>query len=609
MSNLVSLPSAAAPDALLARARQAERQGELDEAVTLYNQLLVERPDHPDALLALARLLTDRGQTERAVTCYERLLQLRPEDADAALELGLLHEAAGQVEEAVALYQKVASQTDDRRLDHAARAAAPAPAADPPPATGTDPSTALACPADAHAVTLCELFAGREGVHARQWVSDNGRAGYSPVREPFTPAVARNHLMGTYTVGVYPLRLDNSVRLLCFDLDLTKEALKHAAGSVRSMQGCQERVQQTANALHDRLAGLGIPSHLEDSGYKGRHVWVLFEEPVPARVVRRLARRVLAGHELPDGVQIEVFPRQSRVNAGSLGNLVKLPLGVHRRTGRRALFVDDQGRPLPAPLDVLLRLRRVSTEAVASALEALEDSDDEDGDSNDGKNGSAHGDEGLPPGGASPAAPPAPRGRAADLQAPYRLEEDLEVQQVLAGCPVLADICRRLEQTGQLTSEERLVLTHTLGCLGEGHRAVNHLLSRVSDLDATLLLSSRLRGNPTSCQRIRSRLPDLTERVCADCSFDCAAGHYPTPLLHATGPGQRLSPGSLELDRTVRDYVKLRAELSRVGRAVEELGQRLRRLMSDQGLDALTTSLGTLRSGPGENDLILELAG
>ena len=50
--------------------------------------------------------------------------------------------------------------------------------------------------------------------------------------------------------------------------------------------------------------------------------------------------------------EIEVFPKQDEVNEGGFGNLLRLPLGVHRRTGQEGFFVDlHQGYGVPFAAD------------------------------------------------------------------------------------------------------------------------------------------------------------------------------------------------------------------------------------------------------------------
>ena len=65
------------------------------------------------------------------------------------------------------------------------------------------------------------LFQGREGVFARQWL---GGQGYSPVRpeRSINADDILSHIRSTETYGIYPIRKDNTVKLICFDVDLPK---------------------------------------------------------------------------------------------------------------------------------------------------------------------------------------------------------------------------------------------------------------------------------------------------------------------------------------------------------------------------------------------------
>ncbi len=55
---------------------------------------------------------------------------------------------------------------------------------------------------------------------------------------------------------------------------------------------------------------------------------------------------------------LEVFPKQDRLAGKGLGNLVKLPLGIHRGTGRRSHFVPRQGRTVWEELECLRTVQR-----------------------------------------------------------------------------------------------------------------------------------------------------------------------------------------------------------------------------------------------------------
>ena len=51
-----------------------------------------------------------------------------------------------------------------------------------------------------------------------------------------------------------------------------------------------------------------------------------------------------------------MFPKQIKVVEGGFGNLVKLPLGVHRKTGQRSYFLDDNFNEIKSMEEVVKRL-------------------------------------------------------------------------------------------------------------------------------------------------------------------------------------------------------------------------------------------------------------
>ena len=152
--------------------------------------------------------------------------------------------------------------------------------------------------------------------------------GYTVVRESLTDDAIRQHITGQLTLGLYTAP-DSTTKWLCIDVDtLERTALEE---------------------LWRRLSGLRLPYLTEFSGQKGYHVWVFFRTPVQNRVARELGRLVTRDHE--------IFPKQEVIADGGLGNLVKAPLGIHRVTGKRCLFVNRDLKVLPDQLKVLGAIR------------------------------------------------------------------------------------------------------------------------------------------------------------------------------------------------------------------------------------------------------------
>jgi len=143
------------------------------------------------------------------------------------------------------------------------------------------------------------------------------------------------HLRGMVTAGAYQIGQDGStVRWLCLDFD--------DDGQVGA-----DELRASVVAARAALAALQVPTVPEASGGKGWrcHVWGFFLAPTPAIKARVLIDSALKDAGLSDKTYIERFPKQSRALNG-YGNLVKVPFGVNRKTGKRSYFFDADLRPI-----------------------------------------------------------------------------------------------------------------------------------------------------------------------------------------------------------------------------------------------------------------------
>ena len=62
---------------------------------------------------------------------------------------------------------------------------------------------------------------GREDIFAVQWSYD-GKNGYSPQRRKIQKKDITTHLKGEKTLGIYQLKVDNSIKFGAFDIDIKK---------------------------------------------------------------------------------------------------------------------------------------------------------------------------------------------------------------------------------------------------------------------------------------------------------------------------------------------------------------------------------------------------
>jgi hypothetical protein len=151
------------------------------------------------------------------------------------------------------------------------------------------------------------------------WQQPDGS--YISIHKPLDMRLIRGHLLGHITLGAYALDQESMAHWICLDAD-------------------DEEHWQGLLALAASLEKKRIMPYLEGSR-RGGHLW-LFTPPLAGMYARRFAYYLLAEHPLSG---IEVYPKQDMLVSGP-GSLVRLPLGVHRKTGRKYHFMTRDGQPL-----------------------------------------------------------------------------------------------------------------------------------------------------------------------------------------------------------------------------------------------------------------------
>lgn len=170
--------------------------------------------------------------------------------------------------------------------------------------------------------------------------NSSGQSVYTPVRGDVTMSMIEQHLMGNIVLGAYTLNANSKCTWMAFDIDAKTP----------------EEARELTLKLHELLRN--VPHVVEFSGSKGYHLLVFFRNPVEAERLKNLGdeARELVGGKRSGDLHIEVFPKQKELtDSNPLGNLLKVPLGIHPVTGKRSIFVDpdgewEQGTPLdPIP--------------------------------------------------------------------------------------------------------------------------------------------------------------------------------------------------------------------------------------------------------------------
>ena len=245
-------------------------------------------------------------------------------------------------------------------------------------------------PPEAKIALFRSLFRGRTDVYPRRFENrKTGKAGYAPacanewVRGvcekprikcaecpnrrflPVTDDVIRYHLSGTdpdgkaFVGGVYPLLLDETCFFLAVDFD--KGAWRDdAAAFVHTCRGLQ----------------LSPVVERSRSG-RGAHVWLFFENAVPAALARRLGAHLLtetmeARPDIGFDSYDRLFPSQDTLPQGGFGNLIALPLQKGARREANSVFVDERSTPYDDQWAFLASVRKISRSCIEGIVAEAE---------------------------------------------------------------------------------------------------------------------------------------------------------------------------------------------------------------------------------------------
>ena len=179
---------------------------------------------------------------------------------------------------------------------------------------------------------------------------DNGRYYYFQPKERLTQkrltldgSSVRKHLTGIQTIGLYAINPETQrSKWVAIDADYS-------------------RAHRDLAALKLELKEDGVEAALEMSR-RGAHLWILCEEPLPAKDCRiyiynlalRLGVPIKGTLNQLDG--IEIFPRQDELRDGEFGNAIRGPLGVHRANMHRYWF-EAAAPDLPSQFAYLRHLK------------------------------------------------------------------------------------------------------------------------------------------------------------------------------------------------------------------------------------------------------------
>ena len=132
-----------------------------------------------------------------------------------------------------------------------------------------------------------------------------------------------------FVMGIYPMLLDETCYFLAADFDKATWEVD----AIAFLKTCHRK---------------NLPAVIERSrSGKGAHVWLFFEEAIPAGLARKLGALILTETmESNPAIGLDsydrFFPNQDTLPRGGFGNLIALPLQKSARNNGNSVFIDDE---------------------------------------------------------------------------------------------------------------------------------------------------------------------------------------------------------------------------------------------------------------------------
>lgn len=231
------------------------------------------------------------------------------------------------------------------------------------------------------------LFRGREDAYATAFLMNNTRIGYSPV-------CANLWKQGLCRKGKVKRACDGCPNRKLVPLD-DKALIRHFRGKdarfrdvaglypMTEKSGCfllvadfdDEGWQEAASAYRTSCMSMGLSCSVERSrSGAGAHVWIFFEEELPAAKARQLGTLILDDarrrcSHIGFASYDRLFPTQDTLSKDGLGNLIALPLQGAAVVQGNSVFVDESFCPYPDQWAYLSCVKQASAEDVEQLLQ------------------------------------------------------------------------------------------------------------------------------------------------------------------------------------------------------------------------------------------------
>ncbi len=442
------------------------------------------------------------------------------------------------------------------------------------------------------AAKVYAAFVGREDVFAKEGLDERRGRRVDTELRPITEQIIREHLAGRMTVDSFIQRPNSTVKYMVIDVDLSKKIVLQFQRESDEYQRYMQKALDYTVDIKRILSRLGMTGYIEYSGSRGYHLWLFFNEWIPTRYANMLSDIVDKERTKDEDITIEYFPNKTRLKEGRYGQTIKIPYGIHVKTGERTYFFNEEGQPVMESDVFVDGIAKASLTDIKRIIAVNMKADDETG---------------------------SEKSVDTDISALGNVGDN--IKSVLMGCSLLRYLCLKSVKTGYLTHFERLTILYVFGHMGDDGKEFVHTVMKFTlnyKHDVTEHFIRRRPDKPVSCIKLRDQYKQLTAEFGCSCSFKRSQNCYPSPVLHAISSSTEASEQvTLPLSRTLtkEKEAKVKNEMNvynktqdiavrlqdfkkqirGLNKAVSKLERELGEIYDERDIDELEIEMGVLR--------------
>lgn len=437
-----------------------------------------------------------------------------------------------------------------------------------------------------------ELFVGREDTYAKEMTIDGKQRLSEQVLEPVTEETIRKHLAGEVTLETYIQRPNGTAKYLVIDIDISKKILLQYSYGSKEFNVFKQKAAERAAEICKVLKRMGIKGYIEDTGFRGYHIWIFFIEWFPVRYLAGFTECIQKELvEQDSDITMEFFPNGTRIRQGKMGQKIKLPLGFHVRTGNRSILLDEQFCIVDDYGKLFSEVSKYSLGVIRKilgmyAMEPKNQSEIKEVDRN--------------------------LERFGELAEPVRI--------VLEKCSLMRYLCQKAASTGYLPHFERMSVLYVFAHMGDEGKEFVHMVMGFTlnyQYSVTQKFISKLPEKPISCIKLREQYKLLTAEYGCSCNFKRTKNCYPSPVLHAIkNSGEEQSGITVPVSRSISkakeekvyEEINIHKQTEKIAQRIVELKKQkrgldksirkneveLQKIFDNAGIDCLEIEMGML---------------